>query len=1050
MNQKAMLPAGRGSKPGPDAELAGPPSDLAKRIGDLMGDAIVVLDSQECIIQTNAAFGRLFGYAADEVHGRRIDFLYGEDGHARYHEAPPATDADQPAGTDVCCRHRDGTTFFATRVITPLSSSDGVPAGVILVHRTLSTNQAAEAARQRSETAFRSMFELSLVGSAEADPASGRLLTVNAKMGEITGYSTAELQTMTFRELTHPDDRDKDWEGFRRTMTGGSSGLYVVEKRYVRKDGSIVWVRVQSAALRDAQGIALRTVALIQDITLQKQAEAALRQQLEMQTLLSKIMATVPGVIYSYQLRPDGSICMPFASAALVQLFGIVPDAVRDDASSLMERIHPEDIAAVRQSIAVSYEAMTPWRAEFRAIHPDKGELWIDGHSMPQREADGSVLWHGYLSDVTTRKVMEQTLRQREADLRRAQSVAQTGSWQLNVRKNELHWSDENHRIFGIPRGIPLTYESFLAVTHPEDRDFVDRAWQAALLGAPYDIEHRIVVAGETRWVRQRAELEFDTQGNLLGGFGSTQDITELKCAAAALAAGEARFRLAMEAVAGVVYEWHRDSGATYWSSGLARIFGVSGLDAENSRAWWRHNIHPEDLPRIRAEIRLALRAGDEQLQMEYRIRHGAGYWLHVADCARIIRDAGGRLNRAVGSLTDISARKQAEAKLRRINDSLELVVARRTAEAEARAVALQESERFARATIDALDFALCVLDDSGRIIAVNRAWRKFARANGSDETLLCEGADYLAVCKAAAGPACPVAGQVADAVRAAIAGGRQSFSVEYECHAPEKPRWFVMHLSAFPSDGPLRLVIKHEEITARKLAEEELLASARRIKRLAAHLETVREEQSASIAREVHDELGGTLTMVKLGLAMIGDTMERAAPQHSALNRVLDQVSAALMTVKRISTNLRPATLDALGFIATVKWYAAQFSQMTGIATELHLPEYVGLSRSVATTTFRIVQEALTNIAKHAQAGRVVITIDRDGQQLLIAIRDDGIGLSDANQAKPDSFGLIGMLERAQNLGGQLTIAGGPGAGTRLDLRIPLGDNGVDGESQA
>ncbi len=1047
MNQEAMLPASGGSMPVPDTGLAGAPLALAKQIGELMGDAIVVLDPQQCIVQTNAAFDRIFGYSADEVHGRHIDFLYADNGHAGARAAPPPAGPAPAVCTDIRCRHRDGRIFFATRAITPLSGTDGIPAGSLLVHRTSTPNPASEAARQGSETAFRTLFGLSLVGSAEADPATGRLLTVNGKMSEITGYSAAELQTMSFRELTHPDDRDRDWEGFRRTMTG-SSGLYVVEKRYVRKDGGIVWVRVQSAPLRDAQGVALRTVALIQDITLQKQAEAALRQQLEMQALLNNIMATVPGVIYSYQLRPDGSICMPYASAALVQLFGVAPEAVRDDASSLMERIHPEDIATVRQSIALSYEAMTPWRAEFRVIHPDKGELWVDGHSVPQREADGSVLWHGYLSDITTRKAMEQALRQREADLRRAQSVAQTGSWQLNVHNNELLWSDENHRIFGIPRGIPLSYESFLAIAHPEDRDYVDCAWQAALLGAPYDIEHRIVVAGETRWVRERAELEFDAQGNLLGGFGSTQDITELKCAAAALAAGDARFRLAMEAVAGVVYEWHRRSGATYWSSGLARIFGVSDLDAEDSRVWWRANVHPEDRPRVRAEILQAHKAGHDQLQMEYRMRHGCGHWLHVADCARIVRDANGRLERVVGSLTDISARKEAEAELRRINDSLELLVARRTAEAEARTVALQESERFARATIDALDFALCVLDERGHIIAVNRVWREFAQANGGDEKLLGEGADYLAVCSAAAGPACPVAGRVADAVRTAIAGGRQSFSVEYECHAPEERRWFVMHLSAFPSDGPLRLVIKHEEISARKLAEEERLASARRIKRLAAHLATVREEQSASIAREVHDELGGTLTMVKLSLAMIGDGMDHAAPQHAALNSVLDQVSAALQTVKRISTNLRPATLDTLGFIATVKWYAAQFSQMTGIATELHLPDYVGLSRSVATTAFRIVQEALTNVAKHAQASRVVIAVEHDRQQLAIAIEDDGIGLSDASQAKPDSFGLIGMLERAQDLGGQLSIAGMPGAGTRLALRIPLGDHGEHGES--
>ena len=114
-------------------------------------------------------------------------------------------------------------------------------------------------------------------------------------------------------------------------------------------------------------------------------------------------------------------------------------------------------------------------------------------------------------------------------DLDYAQTVGQIGSWRLNVQRNELRWSDENHRIFGIPTGTPLTYETFLSTVHPEDREYVDRMWQAALRGEPYDIEHRLIVAGEVKWVRERAVLEFGKKGNLLGGFGITQDITDHK-----------------------------------------------------------------------------------------------------------------------------------------------------------------------------------------------------------------------------------------------------------------------------------------------------------------------------------------------------------------------------------------------------------------------------------------------------------------------------------------------------------------------------------------
>jgi signal transduction histidine kinase len=131
--------------------------------------------------------------------------------------------------------------------------------------------------------------------------------------------------------------------------------------------------------------------------------------------------------------------------------------------------------------------------------------------------------------EITERKKAEKALRESEEDLNRAQAVAHTGSWRLDVRKNQLLWSDEVHRIFGIPKGTPMTYETFLASVHPEDREYVDREWTAALQGEPYDIEHRIIVGDEVKWVRERAELEFDSLGLLKGGFGTAQDISEHK-----------------------------------------------------------------------------------------------------------------------------------------------------------------------------------------------------------------------------------------------------------------------------------------------------------------------------------------------------------------------------------------------------------------------------------------------------------------------------------------------------------------------------------------
>lgn len=165
-----------------------------------------------------------------------------------------------------------------------------------------------------------------------------------------------------------------------------------------------------------------------------------------------------------------------------------------------------------------------------------------DGTSFPVEYTSTPIVEKGELAgavvtfkDITERKLAESAVRESREDLNRAQAVAHTGSWRLDVQKNELLWSDENWRIFGVPKGTPLTYETFLSTVHPDDRKYVDERWMAALRGEPYDIEHRIVVGGTVKWVRERAELEFDENGTLKGGFGTTQDITEKKQAEEAL-----------------------------------------------------------------------------------------------------------------------------------------------------------------------------------------------------------------------------------------------------------------------------------------------------------------------------------------------------------------------------------------------------------------------------------------------------------------------------------------------------------------------------------
>ncbi len=229
--------------------------------------------------------------------------------------------------------------------------------------------------------------------------------------------------------------------------------------------------------------------------------------------------------------------------------------------------------------------------------------------------------------------------------------------------------------------------------------------------------------------------------------------------------------------------------------------------------------------------------------------------------------------------------------------------------------------------------------------------------------------------------------------------------------------------------------------ITNSKAAEAEIRHSRAQLSALAAHVEAVKEQERLYLAREVHDDLGGNLTTIKIGLAWLmrqlppGQTqlIERTA----YLDSVVDQTFEA---THRIASNLRPAALD-FGLATALDWQLQRFSRNTDIAYEFSAPETpIPLAGDAAIAVFRIVQEALTNVAKHARATRIRLTLTPEDDSLLLVLADNGRGIPPEreSQSRP-AFGLLGMRERATALGGELTIQPARRGGTEVRLRIPL-----------
>ena len=287
-------------------------------------------------------------------------------------------------------------------------------------------------------------------------------------------------------------------------------------------------------------------------------------------------------------------------------------------------------------------------------FHPLKLWLSVSVYS-PEKEHFVAIF-----ENINERKKAEEALRKNREDLDRAQAVGNIGSWRMDILKNELTWSDENHRIFGIPKGTPMTYETFLSAVHPDDRDYVDKKWKAGLAGEDYDIEHRLLADGQVKWVREKAYLEFDDKGTLLGGFGITQDITERKQAEEQLRESEEKYRAVIEITdTGFVAldEQGRVLNANLNYAHMVGYFSIDKIVGRQVTEW----TAPYDLERNRIEIRKCFEKGSvRNLEIDYQRTDGTIIPIEIN--ATVLQTNNGKM--ILTLCRDITKRKRAEESL--------------------------------------------------------------------------------------------------------------------------------------------------------------------------------------------------------------------------------------------------------------------------------------------------------------------------------------------------------------------------------------------------
>jgi PAS domain S-box-containing protein len=235
-------------------------------------------------------------------------------------------------------------------------------------------------------------------------------------------------------------------------------------------------------------------------------------------------------------------------------------------------------------------------------------------------------------------------------------------------------------------------------------------------------------------------------------------------------------------------------------------------------------------------------------------------------------------------------------------------------------------------------------------------------------------------------------------------------------------------------------IIIFSENITDRRQARDDLQRSLAQVRALAGRLQSVREEESKRLAREIHDQLGQALSALRLDFTSLLCEIPEAA-QHPAnrASSILKLVDETIQMVRRIATELRPGMLDDLGLVATIEWAGEDFQARTGTKCRLDLPrEDFAIDSERATAIFRILQETLTNVARHAAASEVVVRLGEENGDLILEVQDNGKGIAEAKLSESGSLGILGMQERALLLGGELNISSAPREGTTVRARIP------------
>jgi two-component system, chemotaxis family, CheB/CheR fusion protein len=633
-----------------------------------------------------------------------------------------------------------------------------------------------------------------------------------------------------------------------------------------------------------------------------------------------------------------------------------------------------------------------------------------DGHEMnlevalsPVRDENGAVVGVSTIArDVTERRRAEEALRKSEERMQKAMFIETVGIIFFDL-EGRIHDSNEAfQRMSGYAReDLRAGNVRWDETTPPEFMDITQKSRNELLSkgkNSPY--EKQSVRPDGSRWwglfagkrLSENECVEF------------VIDITERKRAELTARESDERMRIAIEAAALATWEWDLTTDQVFWNDQHFFLFGLRPRKTSVTPEEFFKYVHPDDRPRVREELQTAIREKSD-FDTEFCIVRKDGTTRWMSGYGRVTDEAAdGTALKVSGVMFDINARKQAEESLHKSEEQLKLIL---------------ESTK---------DYAIITFDLEGRITRWNAGAEKIfgyteKEAVGKTTHLIFTPEDIAA-------------GMPEKELKSTLDSGRAE---DERWHIRKNgSRFYASGVMQLLRDGALEGFVKICRDQTAKLEAEQSLVEKEMLRRLV----SAQEDERRRIARDIHDHFGQQITALRLKL----DAIKNAADGNTGLIEQTEEAqktAAALdADVDFIAWELRPASLDDLGLRVALAQFVAEWSNHTGVPAEFHTS---GLGKSrleyeIETNLYRIAQEALNNIHKHARAENVSVLLEKNRNKVSLIIEDNGVGFNPKDKAnRRKGLGLVGMNERAKISGGTLEIESGKGKGTTLFVRVPV-----------